>query len=153
MIADDIVEVTDQELREYESTGRKMQAPKMSAKVKAMRVAEYKAKKAGGSVSASASTMPKEKAETEKPAVEKPRPIMDMPAIKRLFVHIKNPDDHAALLALKQTCSNYTGHTDIVLVLGADKKSAIKLPFYVDASDALLGELVKQLGEDCVVLK
>jgi hypothetical protein len=40
-----------------------------------------------------------------------------------------------------------------VLVLGEDKKSAIKLPFRVDASDSLIGELVKILGEDAVVLK
>jgi hypothetical protein len=41
----------------------------------------------------------------------------------------------------------------IVLVLGSDKKSAIKLPFMVDSSDKLLGDLVKLLGEDAVVVK
>lgn len=147
MIADEIVEVTDAELRDYESTGRKMEAPKMSAKVKAMRVAEYKAKKSGGSVSAPASKAPSEK------TAERPRPVMDIPPVKKLFVHVKNPDDHDALVALKQTCGEFAGNTDIVLVLGAEKKSAIKLPFKVDGSDELVGELVKQLGEDCVVLK
>jgi DNA polymerase-3 subunit alpha len=147
MIADDIVEVTDAELRSYESTGRKMETPKMSSKVKAMRVAEFRAKKTGDVVSAPASTMP-----ADKPA-EKPRPIMDIPPAKKLFVHIKNPDDHDALLHLKRICSEFVGNTDIVLVLGADKKSAIKLPFRVDGSDGLVGSLVKQLGEDCVVLK
>jgi hypothetical protein len=149
IIADEVVEVTDKELREYESTGRKMETPKMSAKVKAMRVAEFKAKQNGGTVSAPASTLPEEK-KTEAP---KPRPIMDIPPIKKLFVHIKDPEDHDALLQLKRICSEYKGNTDIVLVLGADKKSAIKLPFRVDGCDDLLGELVKQLGEDCVVLK
>lgn len=149
MIADELIEVTDQELREYESTGRKMQAPKMSAKVKAMRVAEYKAKKTGGTVSAPATTL---KTPTT-PSTEKPRPLMEAPSIKKLYVHIKDTDNHEALLALKQTCSDFPGKTDIVLVLGADKKSAIKLPFKIDGSDALLGALVKQLGEDCVVLK
>lgn len=148
MIADEIVEVTDQELRDYESTGRKMQAPKMSSKVKAMRVAEFKAKKTGGEVSAPASTMPK-----DPPVVEKPRPIADMPPVKKLFVHVKNPDDHDVLLQLKRTCGEFAGNIDIILVLGADKKSAIKLPFKIDGSDALIGELVKSLGEDCVVLK
>jgi DNA polymerase III subunit alpha len=151
MIADEIIEVSDAELRGYESTGRKMEAPKMSAKVKAMRVAEFKVKhgKGGDSVSAPASTMPKD----DPTPVQKLRPIMDMPAVKKLFVHIKDPDDHDALLQLKRICGEYKGHTDIVLVLGADKKSAIKLPFGVDGCDDLLGELVKQLGEDCVVLK
>jgi hypothetical protein len=151
MIADEVIEITDKELRDYESTGRKMEAPKMSAKVKAIRVAEFRAKHTGGGeVSAPATTMPE-----EKPAAvaEKPRPVLDIPVIKKLFVHIKTPDNHDALLALKQTCGNYVGKTDIILVLGADKKSAIKLPFRVDASDALIGDLVKLLGEDCVVLK
>ena len=150
MIADEIHVVTDEELRTYESTGRKMETPRMSAKVKAMRVAEHKAKYAkGGEVSAPATTAPVATA----PVVEKPRPIIDIPPVKKLFVHIKNPDDHTALLSLKQVCGEYPGNTDIVLVLGESKKSAIKLPFRVDGSDALLGALVKQLDEDCVVLK
>jgi hypothetical protein len=78
---------------------------------------------------------------------------MDIPPVKKLFVHIKNPDDHSSLLLLKQICGEFPGKTDIILVLGAEKKSAIKLPFKVDGSDNLLGSLVKQLGEDCVVLK
>ncbi len=149
MIADDIVEVTDLELRDYESTGRKMEAPKMSSKVKAMRVAEYKAKKSGTTVSAPASTPPAD-APAEK---QSPRPIADIPAVKKLFVHIKDPDDHDSLLKLKQICNDFKGHTDIILVLGVDKKSAIKLPFRVNGSDELMGVLVKQFGEDAVVLK
>lgn len=148
MIADEVILVTDQELREYESTGRKMEAPRMSAKVKAIRRAEHRAKTQGTSLRAPASTV----AAVDKP-VAAPRPIVDMPTIKKLFVHIKNPDDHDSLLALKRICGEFPGASDIVLVLGAEKKSAIKLPFKVDGSDALLGSLVKQLGEDCVVLK
>jgi len=149
MIADEVVIVTDEELRSYESTGRKMESPKMSTKVKAMRVAEYRAKKSGGekSVSAPASTMPGDT------PTERPKPIYDMPPVKKLFVHIKDPDNHDALMQLKRTCGDHVGNTDIVLVLGNEKKSAIKLPFRIDASDALIGALVKQHGEDCVVLK
>lgn len=152
MIADEVNVVTDKELQEYESTGRKMEAPRMSSKVKAERRAAYKASKSGEpapSVSAPVSTMPEEKPKTVAP----PRPIMDIPPVKKLFVHIKDPDDHAALLSLKQVCSGFPGRIDIVLVLGANKKSAIRLPFQVDGSDTLVGELVKLLGEDCVVMK
>ena len=70
-----------------------------------------------------------------------------------MFVQIKDPDDHAALQALKQACSLYPGPDSIVLVLGENKKSAIKLPFSVDGNDRLVGELVKILGEDAVVVK
>lgn len=148
IIADEIIEITDDELRNYESTGRKMDAPKMNSKVKAIRKAEYRAKKTG--TPAAAAQQP-----AEKPAAtaEKPRPIMDVPPVKRLFVHVKDPDDHETLLALKQICGEFVGNTDIVLVLGAEKKSAIRLPFRVDGSDNLVGSLVKLLGEDCVVLK
>ena len=152
MIADEIMLVTDQELRDYEATGRKMDTPTMSSKVKAERRAAYKVAKSGEppqpAVSAPASTKP-----DDAPKPPPPRPIMDTPEPKKLYVHIKDPDDHGSLLALKQTCSAFPGATPIVLVLGADKKSAIKLPFTVDGSDVLMGELVKLLGEDCVALK
>ena len=149
MIADEINVVTDQELREYESTGRKMEAPRMSSQVKAQRVAEYRAKKSGVPLQ---TAQPKEEAKVEVEA-PRPRPVLDIPPVKKLFVHVKNPDDHNSLLTLKQICGGYVGNTDIVLVLGAEKSSAIRLPFRVDASDALIGDLVKVLGEDCVVLK
>lgn len=150
MIADEVMIVTDKELNDYESTGRKMETPRMTSKVKAERRAAYKSSKSGvptPAISTPVSTLPEDK---PTPAV---RPILDIPPPKKLFVHIKNPDDHAALLALKQTCGDFPGNSDIILVLGENKKSAIKLPFSVDASDALVGELVKQLSEDCVVLK
>ncbi len=147
MIADEVIVVTDKELREYESTGRKMETPRMSGKVKAIRRAEYKAKTQGGGI-----IVPTKMTTVGKPSASV-RPIAETQPLKKLFVHIKNPDDHESLLALKRICGDYPGVNDIVLVLGADKKSAIKLPFKVNGSDALLGSLVKQLGEDCVVLK
>lgn len=151
MIADEVNVVTDQELRDYESTGRKMEAPRMSSKVKAQRVAEYKAKKSGVPLPPPVKKdEPAEKAPAPAPT---PRPTMEVPQPKKLFVHVKDPDDHGALLALKQTCSGFPGANDIILVLGAEKKSAIRLPFTVDSNELLIGELVKLLGEDCVALK
>lgn len=147
MIADEIVEVTEDELRGYESTGRKMDAPKGGAgRVSAMRVSGAKSYKSGvksKTVSAAVSQSP----------AERPKPILDIPPVKKLFVHIKDPQDQATLVRLKELCSEFSGATDIVLVLGADKKSAIRMPFRVDASDALVGELVKLVGEDGVALK
>ena len=124
IIADDIQFVSDQELTDYKSTGSKMKKPKASPKkVEATRVV----------------------APTSKPIA--------VDSSKKLYVHIKDPDDRESLLMLKKICSDYLGEFDIVLVLGEDKKSAIKLPFKVDASDNLIGELVKILGEDKVKLK
>ena len=135
--AETIMIVTDQELREYQSTGQ-----------------TFRALKTGGVTTLRKPWQAKQSA----PAVENrpsstggAKPVAV--AVKKLFVHIKDPDDHGKLLALKQVCGSHPGHDDIVLVLGSDKKSAIKLPFTVDSSDKLLGDLVKLLGEDAVVTK
>jgi len=128
IIADELIEVTDKELAEYESTGRAMKVPKASK--------------------TSAVTVTKKAA-----VVEKPVYLPEAPKNLKLYVHIENPDDEKSLMFLKETCAKHPGTFDIVLVLGAEKKSAIRLPFRVDNNDGLIGELVKQLGEDCVVLK
>ncbi len=124
MIADEIQFVTEQELSEYHSTGRKMSKPKVKIEKRGEKVA-------------------------------KSRPIRSevFNVTKKIYVHIKNPDDHDTLFSLKQVCSDHPGESDIVLVLGTDKKSAIKLPFKVSANDNLVGQLVKILDEDSVVLK
>ena len=121
IIADDMQFITDQELNGYESTGRKMKNPKVSAKVQATRVV---------------ANLPEKVADT-----------------KKLYVHIKDPDDRDSLLLLKKVCSEYPGIVDIVLVLGDEKKSAIKLPFKVDGSDSLVASLGKILSEDSVKIK
>ncbi|MFZ3009866.1 MAG: DNA polymerase III subunit alpha [Candidatus Microsaccharimonas sp.] len=130
MIADDIQVVEDNELRDYESNGQKMAKPKAGG----VRATRYKAKQATT-----------EKSTTYVAVVAE--------TLKKLYVHVKDPDDQDVLLKLKQTCSDFPGVSDIVLVFGADKKSAIKMPFKVDGSDELVGRLVKIVGEDAVVIK
>ncbi|MEO6109872.1 MAG: DNA polymerase III subunit alpha [Candidatus Saccharimonadales bacterium] len=137
MIADEIHIVEDSELRNYESNGTKMARPKGAATVQAKRV-RYGEK--------AASTTP------SGPPASSYVPVEEI-VIKKLYVHVKDPDDEQTLLQLKQACSAFPGLGDIVLVLGKDKKSAIKMPFKVDGSDALVGRLVKIVGEDAVVLK
>jgi len=130
VIADEVNIVTDKELMEYESTGRAMKAPKA---------------RPGGPV-----TVKKNVALTATPTVSyKP----DVPVLRKLFVHIKDPEDAERLMRLKDVCAKHPGTSDIVLVLGAEKKSAIKLPFRVEDNQSLIDELVRQLGEDCVVVK
>ncbi|MDK2899414.1 MAG: polymerase subunit alpha [Patescibacteria group bacterium] len=136
MIADEIQFVTDSELNSYESVGNKMKGPKVSQRVMATRVTAKAPKKAVASSSEKVVAVPKE-----------------MERIKKFYVHVKNPDDHEALLSLKKTCNDYPGIFDIILVLGSDKKSAIKLPFKVDASHDLTDALINILGKESVVLK
>lgn len=132
LIADEIIILSDKDLKNYESTGRKMKKPSVSARVKAERISQQTIE-----------------VRPEVAAV----PMIDTPPIKKLFVHIRDPDDQEKLMNLKQTCSDHPGLADIVLVLGEDKKSAIKLPFKIEQTEALIGKLVKLLGEDAVVLK
>ncbi|MDN5275706.1 MAG: dnaE [Candidatus Saccharibacteria bacterium] len=141
IIADEVQAIDDRELDEYESTGREMDKPKPK------RPRRVKAEAGGqrGEVKAEA-------VKTERPVITDIIPI-ETPPLKKLYVHIKDPDDQSSLMLLKQTCNSFPGVNDIVLVLGKDKKSAIKLPFKVDGSDQLVGALVKILGEDSVVLK
>lgn len=133
VIADDIQFITDQELNGYVATGRKMDRPKVSGRVQATRVTAAKPK---------STVVP----------VSKPIPEVAK-EIKKVYIHIKNPDDHDALLSLKQACSSHPGLADVVLVLGADKKSAIKLPFRVDINDGLTNSLVEIIGKESVIVK
>jgi hypothetical protein len=73
--------------------------------------------------------------------------------LKTLYVHIDDPEDHDALLALKKACSKHPGQSEVVMVLGKNKGSAIRLPFRVDIDRSLTIELQSLLGEDRVVLK
>lgn len=131
VIADEINLVSDKELAEYESTGRAMKAPKA---------------RAGGPVTV---TKKAEVATKPKQVVYEPH----IPPIRKLFVHIKNPDDAESLMQLKSICAKFPGTSDIVLVLGTEKKSAIRLPFRVEDSDDLIDQLVRELGEDSVIVK
>jgi len=134
VIADDVQFISDQELNEYVSTGQKMEKPKVSKNPK-VKVNKTKA-------------APKPKADHGRPAV----PLV-VNTYEKLFVHIKDPDDHDSLLALKKLCSEHVGDIEIVMVLGEDKKSAIRLPFKIEPSDQFISKLHEILGKDSVVLK
>ena len=144
MIADQIDIVSDKELRDYESHGRKMVAPTTQATVTRKRYP------------------PKGKTTESTPKIVKSASIsaaaalaVDVPleTLRTVYVRIQDPEDHARLLALKKVCGLYPGQHDIVMMLGNNKSSAIRLPFRVDAHDQLKSELVKILGDNCVAVK
>jgi DNA polymerase-3 subunit alpha len=137
MIADEIQFLSDGDLSSYESTGRKMDKPKTAA--------------GGGRVGAKrVPAAPKAPVKTaESTTIAIPAKI----DIRKIYVHIKNPDDHQSLVSMKEICTGHPGLTEIVLVLGTDKKSAIKMPFKVDNDKTLIDKLTKILGEDSVAVK
>ena len=150
LIADDIIAITDNDINGYESTGRKMDAPKISSAVKKERREAYRNQKNGtSSKSAVKNDVAKPQPKTHSAPVNV---APEIPASK-LFVYIKDPNDHSRLVKMKSVCGENAGTTDVVLVLGEKEKSAMRLPFKVDANDNLLSQLKNTLGEECVVLK
>ena len=150
LIADDIIVITDNDINGYESTGRKMDAPKISSAVKKERREAYRNQKNG----ASPKSAVKNDAAKPQPKTHS-APVNVAPEIpaSKLFVYIKDPNDHPRLVKMKSVCGENAGTTDVVLVLGEKEKSAMRLPFKVDANDNLLSQLKNTLGEECVVLK
>ena len=150
LIADDIIAITDNDINGYESTGRKMEAPKISSAVKKERREAYRNQKNGVSPKSAV----KNDAAKPQPKTHS-APVNVAPEIpaSKLFVYIKDPNDHSRLVKMKSVCGENAGTTDVVLVLGEKEKSAMRLPFKVDANDNLLSQLKNTLGEECVILK
>ena len=136
LIADEIYFIDDQELREYQSNGVKMMKPKTSKNVMATRV------KTG---------QPKQQATNA--GVSKSLPNRTAEKLKTVYIHLKNAEDHDALLNIKKVCAHHPGLSGIILVLGSEKSSAIKLPFRVEAAESLKADLMKIMGEETVVFK
>lgn len=141
VIADEVNIVTDKELDEYQSHGRKMTAPKGRAAVKSKR---HPRKSGGGAPAVTAAAGAKAApAITAKP-LEK---------LETVYVKVKNPSDRDLLVSLKKLCSQNPGQNDIIMILGDDKSNAIRLPFRVDAQRNLCAGLAELLGEECVKVK
>ena len=155
IIAETVSIITDEELENYESTGRRADG------LKARKVPQTKTVSQNVSNIQKKAFTPKNNSSAvlNKPS-EKLIPNPSRSAenyqaekIQRVFVHIKNPSDHESLLSVKKICGKFPGMSEIILVLGEVEKSAIRMPFKVDSNSDLPKELVRLLGEDCVVLK
>ena len=147
LIADEVVFISDEVIKDYESTGQKISAPKVSRKVKQEKRSAYRAQKMTSSTNSNVKTNNNSTKPTNQSAPSRPVPKM---SDDKLFLHVKNPSDHDKLVNLKTLCSNSPGLNEVVLVLGEEKKSAMRMPFKVEADDGLLNSLRAVLGEDCV---
>ena len=150
LIADDIIAITDNDINGYESTGHKMEAPKISSTVKKERREAYRNQKNGASLK---SAVKNDAVKSQPKAYSAPVNVAPEIPASKLFVYIKDPNDHSRLVKMKSVCGENAGTTDVVLVLGEKEKSAMRLPFKVDAHDNLLSQLKNTLGEECVILK
>ena len=141
VIADEVNIVTDKELNEYQSHGRKMTAPKGRATVKGKR---YPRKNANGAPAVTAAAS----AKAAPAIIAKP-----LEKLETVYVKVKNPSDRDLLVSLKKLCSQNPGQNDIIMILGEDKSNAIRLPFRVDAQRNLRAGLAELLGDECVKVK
>lgn len=136
MIADEIDIVSEKELTSYESTGRKMNAPTTRA--------AYRRRVAPGASAA--------KAVSERPVAASPAVKVDTTPLPTLYLRVDDPGNTDTLLALKRTCAEHPGQSEVVLVIGPDKK-ALRMPFKVDCSENSIAKLAQLLSQDAVVLK
>ena len=69
---------------------------------------------------------------------------------KGVYVRVLNPDDHNKLVQLKKIALSHPGRKAIILLIGEDRKNAIRLPYRVDSGADHINELKQLLGEENV---
>ena len=122
VVVNDIVIVSQEELDNYKSTGKKLKSPTLNKKVS-------------------------DKKDVKEIVDEK----SNLP--QTMYIHVKDTNDHDSLREMKRQLSDFPGESQIILVLGEDKASAIRLPFTASISDSLVSKLQSIYGAEQVVVK
>lgn len=144
--AEQIDVITDKELQSYESTGVQLKVPtkgvsqKPRNRVSASNVSGGKPSGSGKSSAPAThfSTTASGDAQPIKP--------------KKVFVRVMDPSNTSALISLKKACANFPGLSEIILVIGEEKK-AMRMPFKCDPEQKLVEELRSYFGPEGVVVK
>lgn len=144
--AEQIDVITDEELQSYESTGVQLKVPtkgvsqKPRNRVSASNVSGGKPSGSGKSSAPAThfSTTASGDAQPIKP--------------KKVFVRVMDPSNTSALISLKKACANFPGLSEIILVIGEEKK-AMRMPFKCDPEQKLVEELKSYFGPEGVVVK
>lgn len=129
IIADTFIFVSGEELDGYKSTGKKMK------ELKPRKLKAEAAKKAA----------PPKETFTYKPIEDRDPP--------KLYVRVTDPADHMKLQSLKRLLNDFAGDSEIILVLGTDKASAMRLPFRIDPKPDLQMAIGELYGAEHVILK
>jgi DNA polymerase-3 subunit alpha len=121
VMVDDAREITTEQAAAYQSTGKKVKAPKPgSKKVSAGNMSGPGAKSVGEPLTA-----------------------------ERVYIRLASSSDQQKLLTLKETLDAFQGGTDVVLVLGEEaKKQVIKLPTGIDRESEGIEHLRQLVGAD-----
>ncbi len=143
--AEELTVVTDEELESYESTGATLKTP-----TKGVAPAKPRGKTAATSVGGG------RRGGAEKPATHFKTSESDVNAQplkpKKLFVRINDSSNTKLLMDFKKMCGTYPGLSEVILVIGPDKK-AMRMPFRVELESVLLSGLNELFGEENVIAK
>ncbi|MCQ2570917.1 MAG: DNA polymerase III subunit alpha [Candidatus Saccharibacteria bacterium] len=149
--AEEITVVTDEELETYESTGATLKTP-----TKGVAPQKPRGKTAATSVGGGGGGGGGYRRSSEKPANQFKTSESEINAQpvkpKKLFVRVEDSSDTKALMGLKKICGTYLGLSEVILVIGPDKK-AMRMPFRVEIEDVLLSGLREIFGDENVVAK
>ncbi len=129
IIADTFIFVSGEELDNYRATGKKMKELKPRKK---------------------STTAPKQTAVSEEKFTYQPVDDREPP---KLYVRVTDPGDHNKLHELKKILNDFVGESEIILVLGSDKSSAMRLPFKIDPQPDLQSAIGALYGAEHVVVK
>ncbi len=144
--AEEITVITDEELENYESTGATLKAP-----TKGVAPAKPRGKVAATSVGGGprrSSEKPTTQYKTSASADANAQPVKP----KKLFIRVEDSSNTKALMDLKKICGTYPGLSEVILVIGPDKK-AMRMPFRVELEDVLVSGLKEIFGDESVVAK
>ena len=152
--AEEIVIVSDEELESYESTGAQLKTPthgvkqKKYSKSSASSVSPNGGGGGGGgyhrsSGSSASTTHFKTTASAEDVQPVKPR---------KLFLRVLDPANTSLLIKTKEVCSCHPGLSDVILVIGPEKK-AMRMPFKCDPNTVLVHDLKECFGDEGVIVK
>ena len=141
IIAETITTITDSELDNYQSTGKKKSVPGGPAK--------------NEKISYVPQPTEEENTLAFKPTEGRPELVSESNQLikKVLQIDIKDPSDSEKLLSMKQKLSEFPGDDEIVLVLGENNKDTLKLPFGTRICDELTAAIGEIYGAEAVNVK
>ena len=144
--AEQIDVITDEELQSYESTGVQLKVPTKGISQKPRNRASASNVSGGKPSGSGKSSAPATHFSTT--ASGDAQPIKP----KKVFVRVMDPSNTSALISLKKACANFPGLSEIILVIGEEKK-AMRMPFKCDPEQKLVEELRNYFGPEGVVVK
>lgn len=135
IIVNEIVELAEETVKNYEPTWRNKRHLKINKEYlpEAMRQKPKKNKK----------TMVKSLDTT----------TSSLTSSTTLYLKINDDYKTSELEQIRQYCQENNGSHQVILVIGEENRSAVRLPFRVNGSDDLVDSLKRLLGDSSVVLK